>query len=188
MKTIVLGGGCFWCLEAVYQRVKGVEGVRSGFAGGSTDNPDYHNHTDHAEVVEVFYDETTIDLATLLEIFFHIHDPTTLNRQGHDIGTQYRSIVLYNTDDERNVTQSELEKAQADWDDPIATEIKKLDEFYEAEDLHQDYYNQNRDRNPYCQVVIDPKLAKFHKKFAQLVKEDLINNHLYRPKHFFAKM
>lgn len=171
MKTIVLGGGCFWCVEAVFQRVKGVEQVRSGYAGGSTPNPEYYDHADHAEVIEVTYDESTVSLEQLLDVFFHVHNPTTVNRQGNDVGTQYRSIVLYGTDDERDTAKTAVEAAQADWDDPIVTEIKKLSEFTEAEDYHQDYYNQNRGSNPYCQVVIDPKLEKFHKRFADLVKE-----------------
>ena len=168
-KSIVLGGGCFWCIEAVFQRVKGVESVVSGYAGGDSPDPTYYDHANHAEVIKVSYDAAVIDLETILEIFFHVHNPTTLNRQGNDVGTQYRSIVLYGDDNEKQVAESVKIQSQSDWDDPIVTEIKRLDTFYEAEDNHQDYYNQNP-ANPYCQVVIDPKLQKFNQKFKTLQK------------------
>lgn len=171
MKSIVLGGGCFWCIEAIYQRVKGVGEVQSGYAGGDTTDPTYHNHANHAEVVRVNFDEAVIDLATIAEIFFHIHNPTSLNRQGNDVGTQYRSIILYEDDEDKEAIIKAKNDAQSDWTDPIVTEIKKLDQFYPAEDYHNDYYNQNQS-NPYCQVVIDPKLQKFNQKFATLVKQD----------------
>lgn len=169
MKTIVLGGGCFWCIEAVYQQVKGVEKVVSGYAGGDTPNPTYHNHSHHAEVVQVTYDEAKIQLPTLLDIFFHVHNPTTLNFQGNDYGEQYRSIVLCG-EDEVVVAEQAKSDAQKDWDDPIVTEIKVLDTFYPAEDYHQNYYNQNQSA-PYCQVVINPKLQKFKERFLNLLND-----------------
>lgn len=168
-KTIVLGGGCFWCLEAIYQRVRGVEGVRSGYAGGSTENPDYANHADHAEVVEISYDESVIDLEKVLEIFFNIHDPTTLNRQGHDVGTSYRSIILYEAEEERELAEQSIADSAKLWDNPIVTEVKKLQKFNVAEDMHQNYYNDNASAG-YCQIVINPKLEKFQTKFADYVK------------------
>ncbi len=168
MKTIVLGGGCFWCIEAVFQRVKGVNKVVSGYAGGDLPNPTYHNHGNHAEVIQLTYDETIISLGQLLEIFFSVHNPTTLNFQGNDYGQQYRSIILCSSD-ELNETTEAKEHAQKEWDEQIVTEIKPLDTFYPAEDYHQDYYNQNSSA-PYCQVVISPKLSKFEKKFADLHK------------------
>lgn len=163
MKTIVLGGGCFWCIEAVYQRVKGVESVVSGYAGGEKDNPTYHDHGNHAEVVQITYDESVVGLDKLLEIFFYVHNPTTLNFQGNDYGEQYRSIILC-ANDELEVCNKAKEQAQKLWDEPIVTEIKVLDAFYKAEDYHQNYYNNNTSAG-YCQVIINPKLEKFSKKF-----------------------
>lgn len=169
-KKIVLGGGCFWCIEAVFQRVKGIESVVSGYAGGDMDDPTYHNHGKHAEVVEIKYDESAVSLEQIFDIFFHVHDPTTLNRQGNDAGTQYRSIILYMTDEEKELAEKAIKENQKNWDDPIVTEVKKLDQFNEAEDYHQDYYNNNLD-NPYCQLVINPKLDKFQSKFKDLLKK-----------------
>ena len=177
MKTIVLGGGCFWCTEAVYQRVRGVSQVVSGFAGGGTeDTPDYWSihgpNSNHAEVIEVTYDPGVLSLETIFDIFFHTHDPTTLQQPGTaDKGEEYRSIILCDQD-EIEVAEKAKEIAQADWNDPIITEIKELDAFHPAEDVHQDFYNRNRDRNPYCQAIIDPKLAKFYERYAELTKDD----------------
>lgn len=168
MKTIVLGGGCFWCIEAIYQQVRGVETVESGYAGGDLDNPTYQNHGTHAEVVQLTYDDTTIPLETILDIFFYVHDPTTLNRQGNDVGTQYRSIILCKRD-ELELAEYAKKQAKELWENPIVTEIKVLDKFYKAEDYHQDYFNQNQN-NPYCQVVINPKIAKFQAKFSEYLK------------------
>ncbi len=168
MRTIILGGGCFWCIEAVYQQVRGVEKVVSGYAGGDTLDPTYHNHGNHAEVVEVSYNDAEISLEKLMDIFFHVHNPTTLNFQGNDYGEQYRSIVLCNQD-ELELVQKARKSAQNDWDEPIVTEIKVLDIFYPAEDYHQDYYNQNSNAG-YCQVIINPKLEKFRKGFKQYLK------------------
>lgn len=167
--TLVLGGGCFWCVEAVYQRVKGVSNVVSGYAGGSTPSPTYHNHADHAEVIQITYDPAVIPLEILLAIFFHVHDPTTLNQQGYDKGTAYRSIILYQTDNEKQAIQTAIKRAQPDWVDPIVTEVKQLDVFYPAEDYHQNFFNENQS-NPYCQVIINPKLAKFRTAFADYFK------------------
>lgn len=165
MKVIVLGGGCFWCVEAVYQRVKGVGKVVSGYGGGDIENPTYENYGNHAEVVQINYDEKKIILEKLLEIFFYIHDPTTLNRQGNDVGTQYRSIILCNDDDEISTAEKAKENSKSLWKDPIVTEIKKLDKFYPAENYHLNYYNNNQNAG-YCQVIINPKISKFEAKFS----------------------
>jgi len=169
MKTIVLGGGCFWCVEAVYQRVKGVESVVSGYAGGDLLDPSYENHGTHAEVVQITYDENAITLQKLLEIFFYAHDPTTIDQQGNDIGTQYRSIILCNDHLEIDTARETISGVQDLWPNPIVTEVKLLDTFYPAEDHHQDYYNQNQGSG-YCQVIINPKIAKFEAKFSEYLK------------------
>ena len=168
MKSIILGGGCFWCTEAVFQRVKGVEQVVSGYARGTSNNPTYNTIGDNAEVVRITYDETVIHLETLLEIFFSMHDPTTLNKQGNDTGTQYRSIIIC-SESELDAAQAAKEKAQANWQDPIVTELLADTPFYPAEDYHQDYYNQNQSAG-YCQVIINPKLQKLQKKFSTHTK------------------
>lgn len=169
MKTIVLGGGCFWCIEAVYQRVKGVEQVVSGYSGGTLHNPTYEQYGDHAEVVQVSYNEDSISLETIIDIFLNVHDPTSLNQQGHDIGAQYRSIILCNNHIETEIVHSVIKGNRDLWPNPIVTEVGLLDVFYPAEDYHQDYFNQNPN-NPYCQVVINPKLRKFEEKFADYLK------------------
>lgn len=168
-KTIVLGGGCFWCVEAVFKRVKGVKSAVSGYAGGSFDNPTYEQlhqlETGHAEVVEITYDNSVISLEKLLEIFWHIHDPTTPNRQGGDTGPEYRSIILYGDDNDLEIIKGSIEKtAKQLWDNPIVTEVKPLDKFFKAEEYHQDYFNKNPE-NSYCQIVINPKLKKFEDAF-----------------------
>lgn len=173
MKEIILGGGCFWCIEAIFQRVRGVETVVSGYSGGESENPNYQSVSygvgNHAEVVKITYDESVITLPELLEIFFHLHDPTTLNRQGADAGTQYRSIIFYDDEEEKSVILQALNDAQADWDDKIVTEIKLKDAFYDAEQYHQNYYNNNRTQG-YCNVVISPKLAKLQEKYFDKLK------------------
>ena len=171
MNTIVLGGGCFWCIEAVFQRVKGVENVVSGYAGGGTESdPSYFNHGEHAEVVQITYNPEIISLEKLLEIFFGVHDPTTTNQPGTaDSGPSYRSIILC-SEAELPIATKARDEAQKNWDDPIITEIKPLDAFYPAEDYHQNYYNQNPEQS-YCQVIINPKLAKFRKHFQEYLKE-----------------
>jgi len=161
------GGGCFWCMEAVFQRLPGVISVTSGYAGGKTDNPTYEQvcggATGHAEITQVEFDPARISYEKLLEVFWQAHDPTTLNRQGADEGTQYRSIVLYRDDRQKTLAEQAKAKAQADFKHPIVTEIVPLKKFYPAENYHQQYFN-NHSNAPYCQVVIAPKLEKLEKK------------------------
>ncbi len=177
MKTIVLGAGCFWCTEAVFQRVKGVSSVVSGYAGGGTSGePGYWDlhvpGNTYAEVIQVTYDPEILPLAVVLEVFFGTHNPTVLQQPGTaDKGAEYRSIILC-SEEELEDAEAAKKKAQEDWDDPILTEIRVLDKFTEAEIEHQNYYNRNEGSNPYCQVVINPKLDKFRKRFDTLVKED----------------
>ena len=166
-----LGGGCFWCLEAVYLELQGVEKVVSGYSGGSVPNPTYRQictgATGHAEVVQLTFDPRQVSFREILEVFFAIHDPTTLNRQGADVGTQYRSAVFCHDETQRQIAEAMINElgTAGVWPDPIVTEVAPLDVFYEAEDYHQDYYRQNS-AQPYCRVVISPKLAKFRQKFA----------------------
>ncbi len=170
-----LGGGCFWCLEAAYDEVEGVEKVVSGYAGGDVPNPTYQQicsgATGHAEVVQVIFDPETISYRELLEIFFTIHDPTTLNRQGADVGTQYRSVIFTHTEKQREGAEAMIEELGASerWSSPIVTQVEPLDTFYPAEDYHQDYYAHHRGQ-PYCRAVIAPKLQKLHKTFKPKLK------------------
>ncbi len=174
MKEIVLGGGCFWCIEAVMRRVKGVKEAISGYAGGERPNPTYQQvcsgATGHAEVVKVLYDENEITLDELLDIFFAIHDPTTLNRQGADVGTQYRSVVYYENEEEKRAIEAAIQRAQQNYTDPIVTEVAPKPEFYEAESYHQNYYDLNPAQG-YCRVVIQPKVQKFLTKFSDKIKK-----------------
>ncbi len=170
MDTITFGAGCFWCVEAVYQRLKGVHSVTSGYMGGKLKNPTYREVcsglTGHAEVCQITYDPKVISFETLLEVFWQTHDPTTLNRQGADVGTQYRSAVFAHSDEQLLQAQewkSKLNDKQV-FPNPIVTQIEKATDFYPAEDYHQDYYNQNG-TEPYCQIVIKPKMDKFLKAF-----------------------
>lgn len=171
LEVATLGGGCFWCVEAVYQQVAGVQQVVSGYAGGKVDNPTYHQvctgTTGHAEVVQITFDPAIISYQDVLYIFWRTHDPTTLNRQGADVGTQYRSVIYTHNDEQKVV--AEASKAETDasdlWPNPIVTEILPFTKFYEAEAYHQDYYSQNP-HQPYCMAVIDPKVKKFKKQFA----------------------
>jgi peptide-methionine (S)-S-oxide reductase len=163
-ETITLGGGCFWCLEAVFQRIEGVYTVESGYMGGQLANPTYEDictgKTGHAEVTRITFNPQIISLQELLAWFWKAHDPTTFNRQGNDVGTQYRSVIFYDSEDQKNtVIQSKLEAAK-DFSDPIVTEISPAVTFYKAEEYHQNYYTQNRTKNPYCRFVIDPKIKK----------------------------
>jgi peptide-methionine (S)-S-oxide reductase len=162
--TAVFGGGCFWCMDAVYQYVPGVLKITSGFAGGSTPCPSYEEvctgRTGHAEVIQITYDPTKVTYDQLMDLFWKAHDPTTLNRQGADHGTQYRSIILTNSPEQAAEAEASKKKAQSQFSDPIVTEIKPLTAFYPAEKYHQDYYQNNKKVNPYCQVVIAPKLKK----------------------------
>jgi len=174
-EVATLGGGCFWCLEAVYRDLRGVERVVSGYAGGHVANPSYqevcNGNTGHAEVVQLAFDPAVVSYRDLLEVFFTIHDPTTLNRQGNDIGTQYRSVIFFHTPEQRRTAEeliAEL-KSQRVWPDPIVTELRPIERFYPAEDYHQQYFEHNSGQ-PYCQLVVAPKLAKFRAKFAQLRK------------------
>ena len=174
-ETSTLGGGCFWCLEAVFLEMDGVERVESGYAGGTTANPSYQEvcsgRTGHAEVVQITYDPEVISFRDLLDVFFAVHDPTTLNRQGNDIGTQYRSIILYHTQEQRATAEqmiAELSAAKT-WNAPIVTEVKPLTVFYKAEDYHQDYFKRNPEQ-PYCQAVVAPKVTKARKLFLGKLK------------------
>jgi peptide-methionine (S)-S-oxide reductase len=176
LQTATLAGGCFWCLEAVYDEIKGVQSVESGYAGGQLDNPTYravcNGDTGHAEVIQVHFDPNIVSYRDLLNVFFAIHDPTTLNRQGADVGTQYRSAIFYH-DDEQKMIAEELIKdlnSQKIWDRPIVTEVAKLDKFYMAEDYHQEYFARNP-YQPYCQAVVAPKVSKFRKHFLELLKK-----------------
>jgi len=174
-ETAVLGGGCFWCLEAVFQQIKGVTSVESGYAGGFTENPTYDQvcsgKTGHAEVIRIIYDPKIISYRQLLEVFFYVHDPTTLNKQGNDIGEQYRSIILFTDSEQEKIAKGlimELDEKKF-WADSIVTEIEPLKVFYKAEDYHQSYYKENT-AQPYCQLVISPEVEKFQEKFADLLK------------------
>ncbi|MCP5476636.1 MAG: peptide-methionine (S)-S-oxide reductase MsrA [Rhodanobacteraceae bacterium] len=174
-QSIVLGGGCFWCLEAVYEEVKGVDEAISGYAGGHVDNPSYRQvtggRTGHAEVVKVVYDPTVVSLDQILDVYFTIHDPTTLNRQGNDVGPQYRSIAFYDNDAEKQAIEAAIARSAAsgDWSGRIVTEVEPLPTFYPAEDYHQQYFELNGEQ-PYCSLVIAPKVAKFKKRFADILK------------------
>ncbi len=163
----VLGGGCFWCLEAIFARIDGVLRVTSGFAGGDKPDPTYREvvsgDTGHAEVVEIIFDPAKVAYEELLEVFWLAHDPTTLNCQGPDIGTQYRSIILYGGETQKSAAHASVASAAPRFKDPIVTELKPLETFYPAEDYHQDYFENNR-RQPYCRYVILPKLEKVHSK------------------------
>jgi peptide-methionine (S)-S-oxide reductase len=170
-----LGGGCFWCLEAVYQQLDGVEKVVSGYAGGHVENPTYEQvcgkKTGHAEVVQLTYDPARVSYRDLLEVFFTIHDPTTLDRQGNDVGPQYRSAIFYHDDEQRRVAEEIIAELAAEhaFDQPIVTEVVPLTRFYPAELYHQNYFEQNP-AQPYCAYVISPKVAKFRKKFAERLR------------------
>ncbi|WP_461517908.1 peptide-methionine (S)-S-oxide reductase MsrA [Porticoccus sp.] len=175
IQKIVLGGGCFWCLESVFQGIVGVQSVVSGYAGGQDENPSYENVcsgiTGHAEVVEVTFDSLIINLADLLKIFFTIHDPTTLNRQGNDVGTQYRSVIFYADPEEKSVAESVIAdlKKRAVFHDEIVTTLEPLTTFHVAEDYHQNYFEKNPG-NPYCRFSIPPKRAKVLKNFSSFIK------------------
>jgi len=166
-QKIILGGGCFWCVEAVYQRIPGVVKVRSGYAGGTVPNPSYEQictgKTGHAEVIEIEYDPAKVTLDSILDIFWEAHNPTTLNRQGADTGTQYRSTIMYTVDEQKQIAEKSKAVAQKGLSDNIVTEIVPLQTFYVAEDYHQDYYNQNKSAG-YCRMVIKPKLDKLKLK------------------------
>jgi peptide-methionine (S)-S-oxide reductase len=175
LEVTTLGGGCFWCLEAVFDEVRGVEDVVSGYSGGFVVNPTYRQvcdgRTGHAEVVQVAFDPTVITFREILEIFFAIHDPTTLNRQGADVGPQYRSAIFYHSPEQKATAQAVIAELNADrvFDKPIVTEVTGVTKFYPAEDYHQEYFRKNP-YQPYCQVVVSPKVAKLRKNFTTKLK------------------
>lgn len=176
LQIATFAGGCFWCTEAVFNRLKGVKNVKSGYTGGFIKNPPYREvcsgRTGHAEGVQVFYDGNQIDYVQLLEVFFATHDPTTLNRQGNDVGSQYRSAIFYNSEHQKELAEkfiAFLEDKHV-FSSPIVTEINKLEVFYEAEDYHQEYYD-NNSKEPYCQFIIEPKLKKLSALFKDKLKE-----------------
>ncbi len=177
LDTITFGGGCFWCTEAIFQRLNGVESVASGYSGGKIKNPSYKEvcsgMTGHAECTQIVYDANKISLAEILQVFFKTHDPTTLNKQGADEGTQYRSVIFYRNEEQKKVAEEikdGLDKSGA-FTDPIVTEVTAFDIFYKAEDYHQNYYNLNKEKNSYCTYVIVPKVEKFEKYFADKLKK-----------------
>ncbi len=173
--TITLGAGCFWCVETIYEQLKGVFSVESGYSGGTTIHPTYREvctgETGHAEVCQITYDPSIIRFEDILEVFWSIHDPTTLNRQGADIGTQYRSVIFYHTDNQREIAEALKKKlnGSGEFRNPIVTEIEPFVRFFRAEDYHQDYFN-NNPAAPYCNVVISPKVEKFQKMFREMIK------------------
>ena len=168
-----IGGGCFWCLDAVFAAIKGVEKVESGYAGGESDNPNYSSvssgRTGHAEVVQITFDPQVITYEKLLEVFFGTHDPTTMNRQGADVGSQYRSIILFHSPEQEKVVRAVVEKTQTKFSSPIVTEVKSYTKFYRAEDYHQNYFP-NHPENSYCSLVIAPKVDKVKKSFGDLLR------------------
>jgi len=174
-QVVTLGGGCFWCLEAVFQELQGISRAVSGYAGGAEPDPTYQDVcagvTGHAEVVQVHFDPGVISFREILVLFFSIHDPTTLNRQGADIGAQYRSVIFCHSSEQRETAEDLIATLDAEgiWSAPIITEVASLETFYHAEDYHQEYYEQNPNQ-PYCQVVIEPKLAEFRNTYAARLK------------------
>jgi peptide-methionine (S)-S-oxide reductase len=177
LDTVTLGAGCFWCVEAIFQNLNGVYSVESGYSGGTVDDPSYDlvctGTTGHAEVARITFDPKVLKLETLLNVFFRIHDPTTLNKQGGDVGTQYRSAIFYSNDEQKEIAakvKAEVDAAGV-WSDPIVTEITPLTNYYKAEDYHQNYYNNNSSKG-YCSTVIYPKIQKFFKEFPDLVKKE----------------
>ncbi|PIE34484.1 peptide-methionine (S)-S-oxide reductase [candidate division KSB3 bacterium] len=174
-ETVTLGAGCFWCVEAIFQEIQGVQQVVSGYAGGTTENPTYQQvctgSTGHAEVVQIIFDPEVISFEDILYIFWRTHDPTTLNRQGADVGTQYRSAIFYQSDEQKSIAEHSKQSTDASdlWPNSIVTEIVPFTNFYEAENYHQSYFNLNPNQ-PYCRAVIDPKVRKFRKSFQERLK------------------
>ncbi len=177
LEEATLGAGCFWCVEAVFNDLKGVSHVESGYSGGHIKNPAYREvctgRTGHAEVIRIEFDPNQISFQKLLEVFFLTHDPTTLNRQGADVGTQYRSAIFYHSEEQKRIAESAIRAISEtnEWQNPIVTVVEPLENYYPAENHHQDYFNNNSDQ-PYCAAVIRPKLEKFKKRFAELLKEN----------------
>jgi peptide-methionine (S)-S-oxide reductase len=178
MDTATFGAGCFWCVEAIFQQINGVQSVSSGYSGGTVKNPSYKEvctgATGHAEVCQIVYDPSKVTYDEMLEAFWSSHDPTTLNKQGGDEGTQYRSVIFYHNQEQKMLAEKYKKKLNDEkaFDNPVLTEISPYTEFYKAENYHQDYYNQNKDSNPYCSFVIAPKLDKFKKVFKHKLKEN----------------
>jgi peptide-methionine (S)-S-oxide reductase len=176
LEMTTLGGGCFWCVEAVYQELQGVQSAISGYAGGVVDNPTYYQvcngTTGHAEVVQITFDPKIIAFEDILYVFWRTHDPTTLNRQGYDVGTQYRSIILYHSEQQRAIAEKSKRDTDASglWPNPIVTEISPFTTFYKAEDYHQNFYRDNP-YQPYCRAIIDPKITKLRKEFREKLKQ-----------------
>lgn len=174
--TLVVGAGCFWCVEAIFQSVKGVLSVESGYAGGHIKNPTYKQvcsgGTGHVEVAKIRFDPNTVNMETLLNVFWHTHNPTTLNRQGADVGDQYRSVIFYKNEEQKLVAEKSMEETDESglWEDPIVTAVEPLTNYYAAEDYHQNYFSENTSQ-PYCSAVIAPKVRKFRKEFSHLLKE-----------------
>lgn len=175
MEVATIGGGCFWCLEAVYLDLDGVHRVQSGYSGGVSGNPSYEEvcqgHTGHAEVIQIHFEPASTTFREILEVFFSVHDPTTLNRQGADVGTQYRSVIFFHSPQQKKVAEDLIRELDGQdlWPDPVTTEVTSLESFFPAEAYHADYYRRNSTQ-PYCQAVINPKLAKFRARFAEKLK------------------
>jgi peptide-methionine (S)-S-oxide reductase len=176
LETITLGGGCFWCLEAIYNELKGIIKVESGYAGGIVPNPTYNQvctgTTGHAEVIQITYNPTIITFKEILQIFFTMHDPTTLNHQGNDVGTQYRSIIFYHNENQKHIAEqiiNEITQARI-WNNPIVTQIEPYNLFYKAEEYHQEYYKKNRAQS-YCRIIIAPKISKLRKQYFEKLKK-----------------
>lgn len=175
LETATLGAGCFWCVEAVFDDLKGVESVESGYSGGHTENPTYQQvcseTTGHAEVAKINFDPNEISFKEILQVFFAVHDPTTLNRQGNDVGSSYRSAIFYHDDNQKRIAEEVIKQVEAEgvYDNPIVTEVAPFDKFYMAENYHQEYFANNPNQ-PYCAAVVAPKVAKFRKKFLDRLK------------------
>ena len=178
LEIATFAGGCFWCTEAIFKRLRGVEEVVSGYSGGRTENPTYEEvssgDSGHAEAIQVKFYPKIISYEQLVEIFFKLHDPTTLNQQGADIGEQYRSVIFFHNEEQQKIAERVMDKFEKEkiYSNPIVTEITPFTNFYKAEDYHQDYYEQNRNSNSYCRIVIDPKIQKLYRDFKNRVKED----------------
>ncbi|MEO8136082.1 MAG: peptide-methionine (S)-S-oxide reductase MsrA [Betaproteobacteria bacterium] len=176
IETATLAGGCFWCLEAVYDELKGVESVESGYMGGQVANPTYaqvcDGNTGHAEIIQIRYDADVVSFRQLLDVFFTIHDPTTLNRQGNDVGSQYRSAIFYHSPEQKTDAEAAIATLNAEgiWGRPAVTEVVPASKYYVAEDYHQEYFARTGNSNPYCSVVVAPKVAKFRKQFLGQLK------------------
>lgn len=176
MEIAVFGGGCFWCTEAVFKMLSGVEHVEPGYAGGTTENANYHNIGDHAEVIKIDFDPSKIQFTDLLTVFFASHDPTTIDQQGADVGHQYRSVILYTNPEQKRAAEKFIEdlNKSSEFGETIVTTVEPLEKYYPAEDYHQNYFERNQSA-PYCQIVINPKLKKVKEKFADLLKKSPAN-------------